>query len=128
MDISSETAIDQLRKWRISASPLSVAVRQEGLQVSSRAIVKFVSVKKLIFGFSEAGDGFSVAITGAKRFQSFLPAEDVPSDIVASHKACLLLLVITLQNGGLCTVCELSDQELFPVILFSIDNKVTAET
>jgi hypothetical protein len=128
MDISSETAIDQLRRWKISSSPLSVAVRHEGLQVFSRATVKFVSAKKLVFGFSEAGDGFSVAITGAKRFQSFLPAEDAPSDIVASHKACLLLLVITLQKGDLCTVCELSDQALTPVVLFSIDNKLTAGT
>jgi hypothetical protein len=129
MNISPETAIDHLRRWKTSSSPLSVAVRQEGLQVFSRATVRFVSAKRLVFGFSESGDGFSVEISGARSFQSFLPSEAAPSDVVGSHKACLLFLVITLQDGSLCKMCELSDRALFPVVLFSgIDNKVTAET
>jgi len=126
MDISPEKAIDHLRRWKTSSSTLSVAVRQEGLQVFSRATVRFVSPKMLVFGFSESGDGFSVVISGAKRFQSFLPSEAAPSDVVGSHKACLLFLVITLQDGNLCKVCELSDRALFPVVLFSgTENNVT---
>ena len=92
----------------------------------SRATVRFVSPKMLVFGFSESGDGFSLAISGAKRFQSFLPSEAAPADVVGSHKACLRFLVITLQDGNLCKVCELSNRALFPVLLFSAtDEKVT---
>jgi len=129
MDISPEAAIDHLRRWKTSSSPLSVAVRRKGLHVFSRATVSSVSANMFVFAFSEAGDGLSVVLSGATRFRSFLPAEAAPSDVGGSHKSCLLFLVITLQDGSLCKVCELSEHASFPVILFSdTDNEVTPGT
>jgi len=82
----------------------------------------------LIFAFSEAGDGLSVVLNGATRFRSFLPAEAAPADVGGFHKNCLLFLVITLQDGSLCKVCELSEHARFPVIMFSDkDNEIKAE-
>lgn len=119
MDISLETAIDHLRQWKTSSCPLSVAVRSKGVHVVSRATVKSVSANMVVFGLSEVGDSLSVLLRSAPRFRSFLPSEPPPPDIGGSHRACVLFLVITLQDGSLCKVCELSEHANFPVQLFS---------
>jgi hypothetical protein len=120
MDISLETTIDHLREWKASTCSLNVAVGGQGLRVFSRATVTAVSANMVVFAFSEAGNGLSILLHTAKRFRSFLPSDPPPPDVGGYHKACLLFLVITLQDDSLCKICELSDHADFPVIRFGI--------
>jgi hypothetical protein len=119
MDISLEITIDHLREWKASTCPLNVAVGGQGLRVFSRATVKAVSANMVVFSFAEAGNGLSILLHSAKRFRSFLPSDPPPPDVGGYHKACVLFLVITLQDGSLCKICELSEHADSPVILFS---------
>jgi hypothetical protein len=124
MDISLEMAAEYLKGWKSSASPLSVAVGCNGLKIFSTAIVKGVSSKLLFLGFSENG-GLTLPLGRATRFQTFLPAEVAPSELGIVNKGCALLLVITLEDGTLCRVCELSNQANFRLVLFSnVDNEI----
>lgn len=94
----------------------------------SRATVSAVTANMVVFTFSERSDGLSLLLDKAQ-FRSFLPSEPTPPDVGGSHKACSLFLVISLQDGSLCKVCELSDQQDLPVILFrDADNDVKAGT
>lgn len=118
MDISPEMAMEHLKRWKSSSSPLSVAVGCNGLKIFSTAIVKAVSRKLLFLGFSENG-GLTLPLSRATRFRTFLPAEVAPSEVGVVNKGCALLLVITLEDGTLCKVCELSNQANFRLVLFS---------
>jgi hypothetical protein len=118
MDIPPEIAMEHLERWKSSSSSLSVAVGcNNGLKIFSTAIVKGVSRELLYLGFSENG-GLTLPLTRAMRFRTFLPAEVAPSDIGIVNKGCALLLVITLEDGTLCKVCE-SNQANFRLVLFS---------
>jgi hypothetical protein len=117
MDVSPEIAMEHLRRWKSSSSPLSVAVGCNGLKIFSTAIVKGVSRELLYLGLSQNG-GLTLRLSRAKRFRTFLPAEVAPSDVGIANKCCALLLVITLEDGTLCRVCE-SNQANFRVVLFS---------
>jgi hypothetical protein len=119
MDISAEKAIEHLRRWKTSAARLSVAVRGRDWHVFSRATITAVSDHVVVFAFSEIGDGLSVSLNAATRFRSLLPSEAAPPDVGGSHKACLLFLVITLQDGSLCKVMRTVRAGKLPVILFS---------
>ena len=124
MDISPEMAMEHLKRWKSSSSPLSVAVGCNGLKIFSTAIVKAVSSELLFLGFSENG-GLTLPLSRARRFQTFLPAEVAPSELGIVNKGCALLLVITLEDGSLCKVCELSNQANFRLVLFSdVDNEI----
>ena len=118
MYISLEMAIEHLKLWKSSSSPLSVAVGGNGLKIFSDAIVKGVSRELLFLGFSENG-GLTLQLSRATRFRTFLPTDDAPSDVGVANKGCALLLVITLEDGTLCRVCELSNQANFRLVLFS---------
>jgi hypothetical protein len=118
MYISPEMAIEHLKRWKSSSSPLSVAVGRNGLKIFSTAVVKAVSRKLLFLGFSENG-GLTLPLSSATRFRTFLPAEVASSDVGVVNKGCVLLLVITLEDGTLCKVCELSNQAEFRLVLFS---------
>jgi len=118
MYISLEMAIEHLERWKSSSSPLSVAVGCNGLKISSGAIVKGVSRDLLFLGFPENG-GLLLQLGRATRFRTFLPTDDAPSDVGVANKGCALLLVITLEDGTLCRVCELSNQANFRLVLFS---------
>src|SRR6267142_7170069 len=99
-----------------SRCPLNVAVGGQGLRVFSRVAVKAVSANMVVFAFSEDGNGLSILLHSAKRFRSFLPSDPPPPDVGGYHKACVLLLVITLQDGSLGKICEPSENADFPVI------------
>jgi hypothetical protein len=117
MDISPELAMEHLERWKTSSSPLNVTVRCNGLKISSTAWVKGVSSELLYLALSENG-GLTLPLSGATRFRTFLPEEIAPSDVGIANKGCILLLVITLEDGTLCRVCE-SNQAKFPLVLFS---------
>ena len=117
MDISPEIAMEHLKRWKSSSTPLSVAIECNGLKIFSTAIVKGVSRELLYLGLSENG-GLTLPLSRATRFRTFLPAEVAPSDLGIANKGCALLLVITLENGTLCRVC-LPTQANFPLVLFS---------
>ena len=117
MDISPEMAFQHLTRWKSSSAPLSVAVGSNGLKIFSTAIVKGVSSKLLFLGLSEDG-GLTLPLSRATRFRTFLPAEVAPPDIGIANKGCALLLVITLEDGTLCRVCE-ANQANFRPVLFS---------
>ena len=117
MDISPEMAVEHLRRWKSSSCPLSVAVGCNGLKIFSTAIVKGVSRELLYLGLSDNG-GLTLPLSRATRFRTFLPAEVAPSDVGVANKGCALLLVITLEDGTLCRVCE-SNQANFRLVLFS---------
>ena len=124
MDISPETALDHLRRWKSSSSRLSLSINRESLRVFSQATVSAATPNMVVFAFAEPRDGLTLLLEKA-RYRSFLPSEPIPPEVGGSHKACLLLLLITLKDGSLCKVCELSNQADFPVILFSeTDNEV----
>lgn len=127
MDISPETAIDHLRRWKSSACRLSLSIDRQSLRVFSQATVSAVTRNMVVFAFAEPSDGLTLILDKA-RYRSFLPSEPIPPEFGGSHKACLLLLLITLKDGSLCKVCELSDQANFPVILFAdTDSEIPAE-
>jgi hypothetical protein len=117
MDISREAALDHLKSWKSSSSPLSVAVECNGLKIFSTARVKGVSGELLYLGLSENG-GLTLPLSRATRFQTFLHAEVAPSDIGLANKGCTLLLVITFADGSLCRICEPNEAN-FPLVLFS---------
>jgi len=117
MDISPELAFEHLKRWKSSSSSLSVAVGYNGLKIFSDAMVKGVSRELLYLGFSENG-GLTLPLSRATRFRTFLHAEDADSDVGLANKGCALLLVITLEDGTLCRVCE-SNQANFTLVLFS---------
>ena len=117
MDISPETALDHLKRWQSSSCPLSVAVGCNGLKIFSTAIVKGMSRELLYLGLSE-NSGLTLPLTRATRFRTFLPEEVSPSDVGIANKGCALLLVITLEDGTLCRLCE-SNQANFRLVLFS---------
>jgi hypothetical protein len=118
MYISLEMAIEHLQQWKSSSAPLSVAVEINGLKIFSDAIVKGVSSELLFLGFSENG-GLTLQLSRATRFRTFLPTDVAPSDVGVANKGCALLLVITLEDGTLCRVCDLSNQANFRLVLFS---------
>jgi len=117
MDISPEMAMEHLKRWKSSSSPLSVAVGCNGLKIFSTAIVKGVSRELLYLGLSENG-GLTLPLSRATRFRTFLSEDIAPSDVGIANKGCALLLVITLEDGTLCRVCE-SNQANFRLVLFS---------
>jgi hypothetical protein len=117
MDISPEMAMEHLRRWKSSSSPLSVSIECNGLKIFSIAVVKGVSRELLYLGLSENG-GLTLPLSRATRFRTFLPAEVAPSDVGIANKGCALLLVITLEDGTLCRVCE-PNQANFRLVLFS---------
>jgi len=117
VDITPEIAVEHLKRWKSSSSLLSVAVACNGLKVFSDAVVKGVSRELLYLGFSENG-GLTLPLSRATRFRTFLHAEDADSDVGVANKGCALLLVITLEDGTLCRVCE-SNQANFTLALFS---------
>src|SRR6266850_1908700 len=117
MYISLEMAIEHLKRWKSSSSPLSVAVGCNGLKIFSTAIVKGVSRELLYLGLSENG-GLTLPLSRATRFRTFLSEDIAPSDVGIANKGCALLLVITLEDGTLCRVCE-SNQANFRLVLFS---------
>jgi len=117
VDITPEIALEHLKRWKSSSSLLSVAVACNGLKVFSDAVVKGVSRELLYLGFSENG-GLTLPLSRATRFRTFLHAEDADSDVGVANKGCALLLVITLEDGTLCRVCE-SNQANFTLALFS---------
>jgi len=117
MYISLEMAIEHLERWKSSSSPLSVAVGCNGLKIFSTAIVKGVSRELLYLGLSENG-GLTLPLSRATRFRTFLSEDIAPSDVGIANKGCALLLVITLEDGTLCRVCE-SNQANFTLVLFS---------
>jgi hypothetical protein len=121
MDISPEIAMEHLKRWKTSSSPLSVAVGCNGLKIFSTAILKGVSRELLYLGLSENGS-LTLPLSRATRFRTFLPSEVAPSDVGVANKGCALLLVITLEDGTLCRVCE-SNQADFRLILFSDVNE-----
>jgi hypothetical protein len=123
MDITLEMAFEHLKSWKSSSSPLGVAVGCNGLKIFSTAIVKGVSRELLFLGLPENG-GLTLPLSRTTRFRTFLPAEVAPSDVCIANKGCALLLVITLEDGTLCKVCELSNQANFRLVLFSdVDNQ-----
>jgi hypothetical protein len=126
MDISLDMAIEHLKKWKSSSSPLSVAVRSNGWKIFSEAIVKGVSPELLYLGLSENG-GLTLRLSRATRFRTFLAAEVAPSDVAIANKGCALLLVITREDGTLCRICE-PNQANFPLILFSDNANEINET
>jgi hypothetical protein len=95
-----------------------VAVARQGFRIWSRARVRFVSEKTLVFYFSESGEGLSLVLNRAIRFRSFLPFEALPHDVGGSLRGRFLFLVITLEDGTLCKICELANQEIPALILF----------
>jgi hypothetical protein len=117
MDIAPEIAMEHLRRWKSSSSPVSVAVGCNGLKISSTALVKGVSRELLYLSLSENG-GLTLPLSRATRFRTFLPEEVAPSDVGIANKGCALLLVITLEDGTRCRVCE-SNQADFRLVLFS---------
>lgn len=124
MDISPEMAMEHLKRWKNSSSALSVAVGCNGLKIFSTALVKAVSSELLFLGFSENG-GLTLPLRRATRFQTFLPAEVAASELGIVNNGCAQLLVITLEDGSLCKVCELSNQANFRLVLFSdVDNEI----
>lgn len=117
MDISLDMALEHLKSWKSSLSPLSVAVGCNGLKIFSTAVVKGVSSELLYLGLAENG-GLTLPLSRATRFRTFLPAEVAPSDVGLANKGCALLLVITFEDGTLCRVCE-PNQANFPLVLSS---------
>jgi hypothetical protein len=111
-------AMEHLKRWKSSSSPLSVAVGCNGLKIFSSAMVEGVSRELLFLRFTENG-GLTLPLSRATRFRTFLPAEVAPSDVGIANKSCVLLLVITLEDGALCKLCELSNQANFRLVLFS---------
>ena len=77
------------------------------MRVFSRATVKAVSADMVVFAFSKAGNGLLIRLQTAKRFRSFLPSDPPPPDVGGYHKACVLFLVITLQDDSLCKTVNL---------------------
>jgi hypothetical protein len=122
MDITLEMAFEHLKRWKSSSSPLRVAVGCNGLKIFSDAMVKGVSRELLYLGFTANG-GLTLPLSRATRFRTFLSAEVAPSDVGLSNKGCALLLVITLEDGTLCRICELSNQANVRLVLFSDADK-----
>jgi hypothetical protein len=114
MDISSEELIDQCNKWLVSSAPLRISVTGHGLAMYLAGRVKGVSDDVVDFALDGKGSAH-VMIAGATRVRSMGPDDPPPPDVGGSHKGCLVFVVINLNQGGVCNICEFPKHADYPI-------------